>query len=139
MSSSSSISCNVSGDLGGEFVDAEDDPEEASDVAAQRLLNEGRWLNWKVVCLTLADCGIVIPPSGPPRGPGENREGEDWWCLNPVGFSNVPGSLMVSPRWLGLRRGFCGGGGMMNAGEDGAETDFGVAPLGISDSSRGLS
>jgi len=34
---------------------------------------------------------------------------------------------MVRPRWLGLRRGFCGGGGgKMNAGDDGAEIDFGV-------------
>lgn len=135
-SSSSSISCNTSGDLGGEFVVADDDPEEACVSDAHRLLNTGRsrCLNWKLIWAGLGDAGIAIPPAIPPRGPlpvlGENREGEDWWWRSPVGFvSNVPGSLMVRPRWLGLRRGFCGGGGTMNAGDGGADIDFGVEAL----------
>ena len=47
----------------------------------------------------------------------------------------VPGSLMVKPRWLGLRRGFWGGGGMMKAGEDGADIDLADDCLDLSPSS----
>jgi hypothetical protein len=36
---------------------------------------------------------------------------------------------MVNPRLLGLRRGFCEGGGTMKAGDGGADIDFGVETL----------
>lgn len=81
--------------------------------------------------------GNFMPPGIPPWA-GENNDGDDWWCrraaIPPAGgpctavFSGkVPGNLIVSPRLLGLRRGFCGGGaGLMKAGDVGADIERGL-------------
>lgn len=62
------------GDRGGEIDDA-DDCEEGMDSG---IICRGSWNNRDPPI-----GGNLIPPGIEP-GPGENNEGDDWWCLSPL-------------------------------------------------------